>query len=93
MWGFVISLIMAIIFVLTFHFQSRKIEELKNCHLQLKFNYENQILEILNDVKQLENRYATSGTEMCKFLEEKIAYHSRIFHKYKNELNIGSDDD
>ena len=63
-------------------------QEKEKYHLQLKYSYENKILDILSDVKELENRYATSGTAMCKYLEEKIAYHNRIYYKYKNELNI-----
>ena len=65
-----------------------RIVVLEKQNARLSYNYEDKILIILNDIKQIENKYATSGTEMCKYLENTISYHNRMYYKYKNKLNI-----
>lgn len=67
---------------------SYRLKALERKYTFVKYNYENKILDMLSDIKQIENRYATSGTAMCKYLDNAIAYHNKSYHHYKNKLNI-----
>lgn len=71
---------------------NKRIKVLEQSRTKLKYEYEDRILDILYDAKRIENKYATSGTEMSKYLSDKISEHSRKYYKYKNELNIAGND-
>lgn len=92
MWFYIFLGIALLLGVGIYLILRKQIIDLVNENSKLKYEYEDKILTILGDMKELENRYATSGTAMCRYLDNAINYHNKMYYKYKNELNIATND-